>query len=183
MQRQTLPAITASMSRSLGLGKSFSSVAACMICPGWQYPHWGTCRSSHAVCNGCFPWGSSPSIVVTLAPAIAPTEVMQERVERPSTCTVHAPHIPIPQPNLVPVRPSSSRITQSNGVSSGLPTETLRPLIVKVVITNCSSLLLARRHQFPTYGSHVPLQVSPRVKLGARAAQIRRKPCYVSVGK
>ena len=58
-------------------------------------------------------------MVVTLAPATALTGVIQDRVARPSTCTVQAPHMPIPQPNLVPVRPSSSRITQSNGASSG----------------------------------------------------------------
>ena len=40
----------------------------------------------------------------------------------------------IPQPNLVPVRPKSSRITQSNGASSGLRTETVRPLRSNVVM-------------------------------------------------
>src|SRR4030088_1453978 len=43
--------------------------------------------------------------------------VMQERVATPSTCTVQAPHSAMPQPNFVPVMPSTSRRTQSNGVS------------------------------------------------------------------
>src|SRR4029077_14171929 len=43
--------------------------------------------------------------------------VMQERVATPSTCTVQAPHSAMPQPNLVPVMPSTSRNTQRSGVS------------------------------------------------------------------
>ena len=39
--------------------------------------------------------------------------VMQERVGTPSTCTVQAPHSAMPQPNFVPVMPSTSRNTQS----------------------------------------------------------------------
>src|SRR6516225_5447736 len=73
-------------------------------------------------------------MVVTLAPATEPTGVMQDLVARPSTCTVHAPHWPMPQPNLVPVRPSSSRMTQSSGESSGLRAVTVRPLSLKVVM-------------------------------------------------
>jgi hypothetical protein len=73
-------------------------------------------------------------MVVILAPATAATGVMQERVARPSTCTVHAPQNPIPQPNFVPVSPSSSRITQSNAASSGLCTETVLPLRSNVVM-------------------------------------------------
>jgi hypothetical protein len=48
--------------------------------------------------------------------------VMQERVAAPLRCTVQAPHIEMPQPNLVPVRLSVSRRTQSNGVSSSTST-------------------------------------------------------------
>src|SRR5262249_53689854 len=36
---------------------------------------------------------------------------MQERTARPSMCTVHAPHMPMPQPNFVPLSPISSRMT------------------------------------------------------------------------
>src|SRR4051794_21931020 len=43
--------------------------------------------------------------------------VTQDRVATPSMCTVQAPHSAAPQPNLVPVIPSTSRRTQSNGVS------------------------------------------------------------------
>ena len=40
----------------------------------------------------------------------------QLRIATPSRCTVQAPHSPIPQPNLVPVKPRLSRNTHSRGV-------------------------------------------------------------------
>src|SRR5215813_6000663 len=55
-------------------------------------------------------------MVVTLLPATSLTGVEQDRVAAPFTCTVQAPHRPLPQPNFVPVRFRSSRSTQSNGV-------------------------------------------------------------------
>ena len=48
----------------------------------------------------------------------------------PSRCTVQAPHKAAPQPNLVPVSPISSRITQSSGVSGSALTSKARPLTV-----------------------------------------------------
>ena len=48
--------------------------------------------------------------------------VMQERVAAPSMCTVQAPHSAIPQPNFVPVMPSTSRKTQSSGKSPSTST-------------------------------------------------------------
>src|SRR5271165_3348383 len=84
-------------------------------------------------------------MVVTSAPATLPTGVMHERVGRPPTCTVQAPHMPIPQPNLVPVRPIVSRITQRSGVSSSTSTDTDRPLIWNMVMDErLLSVLLAR---------------------------------------
>jgi len=75
-----------------------------------------TRRELDVVTSLCRPALSDEAFV---APATAPRAVMQERVARPSTWTVQAPHSPIPQPNLVPLRPISSRIAQSSGVSSG----------------------------------------------------------------
>src|SRR5579871_4694775 len=51
-------------------------------------------------------------------PTTAATGIEQERIATPSTCTVQAPHWAMPQPYLVPVMPSVSRSTQSNGVES-----------------------------------------------------------------
>jgi hypothetical protein len=36
-----------------------------MICPDWQYPHWGTCSAIHAVWSAFIRSGESPSMVVT----------------------------------------------------------------------------------------------------------------------
>ena len=48
------------------------------------------------------------------AAALAGNE--QERVATPSIWTVQAPHCAMPQPYLVPVRPTFSRMAQSSGV-------------------------------------------------------------------
>src|SRR5881396_1149194 len=51
-------------------------------------------------------------------------------------CTVHVNgvHCATPQPNLVPVRPSSSRMTHSNGVSDGWSESVSLPLMANVII-------------------------------------------------
>ena len=63
-------------------------------------------------------------MVVMRLPATTEIGVMHERIGLPSRWIVHAPHRPRPQPNLVPVIPSTSRSTQSTGVSGS--TSTLR---------------------------------------------------------
>src|SRR5262249_18933696 len=60
--------------------------------------------------------GEIPSIVVILLPTAMAAGTLHDRTGWPSICTVHAPHCPMPQLNFVPVRPTSSRITHSNGV-------------------------------------------------------------------
>src|SRR6202162_3194597 len=52
-------------------------------------------------------------MVVTALPAICPIWVWQENGPLPSIWTMQAPHRPVPQPNLVPVSLSSSRITHN----------------------------------------------------------------------
>src|SRR5436309_7777679 len=58
----------------------------------------------------------------------------QERTAAPSTCTVHAPHCAMPQPYFVPVRPTCSRITHSNGVVGSTSTLCDCPLMVRATI-------------------------------------------------
>src|SRR5258708_19409802 len=70
-------------------------------------------------------------MVVICAPAAALTGNEQDLVATPSTWTVQAPHWAMPQPNLVPVSPSVSRRTQSNGVSGSTSTSCVCPLIVR----------------------------------------------------
>src|ERR1700739_1835291 len=101
-----------------------------MIWPNWQEPHCGTLSASHAFCTGCEESGESPSIVVTSLPATFDTCVWHENARLPLTCTTQAPHSPAPQPNLVPVSLSSSRITHNSGVTAGASTLTAEPFTV-----------------------------------------------------
>src|ERR1700730_9238422 len=78
-------------------------------------------------------------MVSTDLPLTAVIGRTQERVATPSTCTVQAPHNAIPQPHFVPIIPSTSRITHSNGVSSSTSTILAAPLIVTVVVIYRSS--------------------------------------------
>src|SRR5438876_12341113 len=61
------------------------------------------------------------------------TEVMQERVATPSTCTVQAPTSAMLQPNFVPVMPSTSRNTHKSGVSPSTSTARSTPLTLIVI--------------------------------------------------
>ena len=76
----------------------------------------------------------SPSMLTTLRPPTADIGVWHDRTALPSTWTVHAPQNPPPQPNFVPVRPSSSRRYQSSGMSGSPSNDRLDPLIVNVAI-------------------------------------------------
>jgi hypothetical protein len=80
--------------------------------------------SSQASCI-FLPAGVLPiaSIVVTFASPTLSTDVMQERTAEPSRSTVQAPHSAMPQPNFVPVMPSTSRNTHKSGVSPSTSTE------------------------------------------------------------
>ena len=78
------------------------------------------------------PSADSPSSVVIGAFAAADTGVWQARTARPRRCTVQAPHWPMPQPNLVPFRFRTSRITHSRGISAGTSTVVDRPFTFKV---------------------------------------------------
>ena len=95
-----------------------------------------TSRSSQAFCT-LAPTAVEPmvSIVVIRRFPIDPTGSRQERTGSPSRCTVHAPHCAMPQPNFVPVRASTSRRTQSSGISAGTSTSRGSPLIVRVIMS------------------------------------------------
>src|SRR6266853_4313034 len=128
-----LPDIASSISASVGRGLLASSAAADMIWPDWQYPHCTTSRSSQAV------WILAPAAVAPTASMVVISEVpmlsigvIQERVATPSTCTVQAPQSATPQPNFVPVMPSTSRNTQRSGVSPSTSTLCVLRLILIV---------------------------------------------------
>src|SRR2546427_7743519 len=123
------------MSASLGWAFFATSADADMIWPDWQYPHCTTSRSSHACCT-FLPVGVSPiaSMVVIFFPAAAATGVTHERIGCPSRCTVHAPHSAIPQPNFVPVKPTTSRSAHRMGMSVGTSTVWSLPLMLRVIM-------------------------------------------------
>src|SRR5262249_18533635 len=58
---------------------------------------------------------------------------MHDRVDRPSTSTVQAPHSPSPQPILQPVKPRSSRKTSRSGRSREVSTVWVVPFTISVV--------------------------------------------------
>jgi hypothetical protein len=60
---------------------------------------------------------------------------MQERIGLPSTCTVQAPHMATPQPNLVPVSLRCSRSTHNSGVSLPALTSRRCPLTVNAAMS------------------------------------------------
>src|SRR2546427_2988457 len=123
------------MSASLGWAFFATSADADMIWPDWQYPHCTTSRSSHACCT-FLPVGVSPiaSMVVIFFPAAAATGVTHERIGCPSRCTVHAPQRAMPQPNFVPVKPTTSRSTHRMGMSVGTSTVWSLPLMLRVIM-------------------------------------------------
>src|SRR5438477_3773647 len=105
------------MSTSVGCGFDESSETACMICPGWQYPHCETFTSAHAFCTACGPCAEMPSMVVICNPPTVPICFEHDRTALPSCSTVHAPQSAMPQPNFVPVSPRMSRRYHSSGIS------------------------------------------------------------------
>ena len=78
------------------------------------------------------PSADSPSIVVIGALAAMDTGVWHDRTGRPRRCTVQAPHWPMPQPNFVPLRFRTSRITHSRGMSAGTSTVVVLLLTFRV---------------------------------------------------
>src|SRR5262245_46133580 len=95
--------------------------------------------------------------------------VMQERLATPSMCTVHAPHSAIPHPNFVPVMPSTSRSTQSSGVSPSTSTRCGCPLtpIVKAMMPSPSVRLESLSSQGHVVRTDVVVPVRMRLVTGA----------------
>src|SRR5947209_15547325 len=88
-------------------------------------------------------------MVVTFLPCTCETAIWHERVALPSTCTVHVPHRPEPQPNFVPVSLRCSRSTHSSGVSGSAATLTALSLTVNAIVMfpPCETLWRGRRER------------------------------------
>ena len=65
----------------------------------------------------------------------SPTRIEQERCTSPLMCTEQAPHCATPQPYLVPVRPTCSRMTHSSGVSASTSTSRILPLMLSFAMS------------------------------------------------
>src|SRR5215813_243322 len=84
-----------------------------------------------------------PSMVMTSRLPTVRDGVMQERMARPPTRTVHAPHCARPQPKCVPVSPRSLRSTYSSGTSgSSESISRVRPFTRMVILAMAVSALL-----------------------------------------
>ena len=97
------------ISSRVASGFSSKRALALMMNPGVQNPHWSAWFSRTASCTGSsFPSQPTPSMVTTFRPSTAGAGTRQAVTALPSIITVQAPHSPIPQPSLVPVRRRSS---------------------------------------------------------------------------
>src|SRR5262245_53582002 len=74
----------------------------------------------------------------------SPTRIEHERITSPLIWTEQAPHCATPQPYLVPVRPTCSRMTQSRGVSASTCTSRVLPLILSLAMEPPSRFCLER---------------------------------------
>src|SRR5688572_13161590 len=73
-------------------------------------------------------------MVTTRLPCAADAGSVHERTGSPSRCTVHAPHCAMPQPYFGPLMSSTSRSTQSSGISGSTSRARMRPLMVSLSI-------------------------------------------------
>src|SRR5262244_1177538 len=73
-------------------------------------------------------------MVVTDLPATSDICTPHARTASPLRCTVQAPHNATPQPNFVPVSPSSSRRYQSSGIEGSPSNDCSWPLTCNLTI-------------------------------------------------
>src|SRR5207237_7088075 len=107
---------------------------------------------AQAFCTGCEELAERPSMVMILSLALtAESGTEQERITSPLMCTEQAPHCATPQPYLVPVRPTCSRMTQSSGVSGSACTSRVFPLMLSLAMSVPHRVLSAAIHQGPPF--------------------------------
>src|SRR5438552_9690598 len=89
----------------------------------------------------------------------------------------------MPQPNLVPVRPSSSRMTHSSGVSDGWSESVSLPLMANVIIFSSSEAEVTvppRGVKFPLWRQ--PMNAPAQAGLPAlplKDPKLFREQCYI----
>src|SRR5260221_3633081 len=123
-------------------------------------------------------------MVVIALPAAAATGVMQDRRGAPSRCTVQAPHCAIPQPNFVPVRPTSSRRTHSRGMSGGASTSRSTPLIASFTALFHRGRRIAESPRMSSaFGTMRPTHYSYRSNAREASMELRHLRYFVGVGE
>ena len=83
-----------------------------------------------------------------------------QRIAFPSRCTVQAPQRAMPQPNLVPVSPRTSRKYQSNGRSGSPSKERATPFTFSEIMfapPGRASAILFQRHRYKSNPIVCPL--------------------------
>src|ERR1700716_558528 len=108
-------------------------------------------------------------------PAISETCVWHEYARLPSICTMHAPHRPVPQPNLVPVSLRPSRITHNNGVAGGASVDAALPFTMKLV-DMVSSLDVTARDVTPGLSCGLALDQSTSISAVPPASSKKQVP-------
>src|SRR5690348_10814402 len=105
-----------------------------MTMPGVQKPHCtAPCATNASRRRSPSGVTATPSIVVRSRPSQSTANIRHALTDAPSTRIVQEPHSPSPQPYLVPVNPSTSRISASAVMSSGTLARRGAPLMVKAI--------------------------------------------------
>src|SRR5690242_10937718 len=95
-------------------------------------------------------------MVVILESPMLSIVVMQERTAASSRCTVQAPHSAMPQPYLVPVRPSTSRRYHSSGICGSPLKERSTPLTLRRIMLSSMSETMQLCHEQPGCAAQKP---------------------------
>src|SRR5690348_6033078 len=111
-------------------------------------------------------------MVVMLLPASAPMRVTQERMALPSRCTVQAPHSAMPQPYLVPVRPSTSRRYHSSGICGSPLKERSTPLTLRRIMLYSMSETMQLCHEQPGCAAQKPCYNRATLEKALRTCQM-----------
>src|SRR5579863_8025083 len=82
-------------------------------------------------------------MVTTFFPATSDMAMPQERIASPLRCTVQAPQSATPQPNFVPVRPSSSRRYHISGIDGSPSNVRDWPFTFRLTIISSAGGLLS----------------------------------------
>jgi len=126
--------MAAMISSRVGWGFSANRAVAVNIIPGVQKPQQNALWSIKACCTAVkFLGAPSPSMVMISWPGETFSILTTHDLRGvPSIKTVHAPQMPSPHPNLLPVSFRSSRSTQSKGSSGSTLTLYFLPFTFRV---------------------------------------------------